>query len=452
LSDQDIRQAVLLIKAGRKNEAQKLLKELLERDLNNIHAWVWYVETLPTVPQKIRALEMCSRYNPDNERVRQGLQVLLDYQAQSRTAFSPGIETRTSPYKVCSTCGAEVEEWADVCSFCGTSLKSEQPVSFDNILNRLRSLQLPSWHSIRRRLLSLRGMGEIRTWAVVLIFILPAVGLCLLVYSILQREPASKNLNQLAIGDIGKVESVNLQIQSPIELDSMTKEQVLQLRRDEVYRYPEIVYSGYQPYEAIFDQIVDGLPWWGIPGQFYYGQGEQSIIGPSEESRFILNPYLLVAAEPCGMWDKNQISEALALQPNFPLYCPPTDLIWQPENSFAEVTYNAGCIAQRNYACFNLIAYNARDLNLGYLYVSYENSLNISKTSKPLEPYQIPQYIHQGDSCGYPGGCNNMSPITPEIDALSVLRLPAKAEIWLWKDKPSSLEVTADMVFVIHFK
>jgi hypothetical protein len=116
------------------------------------------------------------------------------------------------------------------------------------------------------------------------------------------------------------------------------------------------------------------------------------------------------------------------------------------------VTYDAACIAQRNYACFNLIAYNARDMNFGNLYVSYENSLNISKTNQPTEPYTIPQYIHQGDSCGYPGGCNNMSPITPEIDALSVVRLPAKAEIWLWKNLPASLETQPDFTYVIHFR
>jgi len=449
LSEENIRQAVLLIKAGRKAEAQKLLKVLLERDLNNIHAWVWYVETLPTVQQKIRALEMCSRYNPDNDRVKQGLQVLIDYQAQSQETIDPAIETKTSPYKVCSNCGANVEQGADICGYCGRRLKTGLAFSFDDFLFRFRSLRLPSLYSIQRRLTSI---GDIRTWAVVLLFFFPAIGLCLVGYSIVQRQPVSKNRNQFAIGESAKVELVNIQVQFPIELDSMTKEQILERRRAEVYRYPELVFSGYEPFEEVFDQIVDGLPWWGIAGQFYYGQGEQSIEGPSEESRFILNPYLLVAAEPCGMWDKNKVPESVTLQPGFPFYCPPQVLTWEPENSYAEVTYESTCVLQRNYACFNLIAYNARDLNLGYLYVSYENSQNISKTNRPTEPYAIPQYIHQGDSCGYPGGCNNMSPVTPEIDSLSVIRLPAKAEIWLWKDKPTSLDVAPDMVFVIHFR
>ena len=449
MSSQDIRQAVLLIKAGRRSEAQKLLKALLERDLNNIHAWVWYVETLPTVQQKIRALEMCARYNPDNERVKQGLQVLLDYQEKTRQTIGPEVKPQADSFKICSNCGAYVDELADICSYCGSSLRPGLSFSLDNILFRLRSLRLPSLQVIQRRI---RRIRDIRTWAVVLLFILPAIGFCVLVYSLFQREPVSKNLNRLAIGESAKVKIINLQIQAPIELDSMTKEQILERRRTEVYRYPEIVYSGYEPYEEVFDQIVDGLPWWGIPGQFYYGQGEQSIQGPSEESRFILNPYLLIAAEPCGMWNKDQIPESLALQPTFPLYCPPRDLTWEPENSYAEVTYDAACVAQRNYACFNLIAYNARDLNLGNLYVSYENSQNVSKTNRPENPISIPQYLHQGDSCGYPGGCNNMSPVTPEMDALSVARLPAKLEIWLWKSMPSSLEVTPDMVFIIHFK
>ena len=89
---------------------------------------------------------------------------------------------------------------------------------------------------------------------------------------------------------------------------------------------------------------------------------------------------------------------------------------------------------------------------MNYIYVSYEDYYNISKQNPPTAPYAIPQYIHQGGSCGYPGGCNNMSPPTPEIDSIRITGLPARTVTWLWRQKPASLEEPPDMVFVIYFQ
>jgi len=451
LSENELRQAILLIKTGNKVEAQKLLKSLLETDLQNIHAWVWYVETLPSLNQKIRALELCLKYNPGNERVEKGLSVLKAYQAQPAIQDKPFRDTPIESGRICPHCGATIDESAAICNRCGSELTTKFRLpSFD-----LR-YRLPSLSSIRNIFYTyvsyLRGIRDIKSWGW-LIFFLPVMGLCLIgLWLVRQPENVNDNNNTLAIGDLAKVETINLTIKPPIDLDTLTKEEVLNLRVEEVYRYPELLFSSYEPSSGVFGGIVDGLPWWGIAGQFYYGQGNQSIDGPSEEARFILNPYLLVAAEPCGGFDKSRVSEELIRRPGFPFYCPVTQLIWEPENAYAEANYDANCVAQRNYSCFNLIAYNARDLNLNYIYVSYENSINISKSNRPDQVYAIPQFLHQGDSCGYPGGCNNMSPATPEIDGLSVVGLPARLEMWLWMDKPESLETSPDMIFVIRVR
>ena len=102
-------------------------------------------------------------------------------------------------------------------------------------------------------------------------------------------------------------------------------------------------------------------------------------------------------------------------------------------------------------AYFSLIAYNARDLNLNYIFVSCPDSHNTTKPDPPTEPYRNPQFLHQGGSCGYPGGCNNISPQTPAIDNLQITGWPAQVVIWFWRDDPGSIDKSPDMVFVIDF-
>jgi hypothetical protein len=207
--------------------------------------------------------------------------------------------------------------------------------------------------------------------------------------------------NRLAIGEDAKVDTLDIAINAPAEFDYLTRDAVLQLRNHAIEQYPALLSGGYAPMPAIFGQIVDHSPWWGIEGQFYHGDGNRSIDGLSEESRFILNPYLLVAAEFNDWW-MNDIEESEIA--NFPLVCLPQQLNWKPRDAHAEVSYDADCIRKRQRPEFSLIAYNARDLGLNYIYVSYADSQNVSKTIAPTTAYANPQFIHKGGSCGYPGG------------------------------------------------
>jgi hypothetical protein len=280
-----------------------------------------------------------------------------------------------------------------------------------------------------------------------LIVLLGLIAACLIALWVVRTpEP---NRNELAIRELAKVDSLNIKIQPPIELDWKSQSEVLQLRAAAVRQYPELLASEYIPAERVFGQIVDGLPWWGMEGQFFYGKGEKSIVGPSEESRFILNPYLLVAPD-FSVWWQGRITESQLS--TFLLTCLPGDLRWWPPEGRAEVTYDAGCVTMGQNYTFYLVTYNARDMNLNYLFVSYADSLNITKPDTPTAPFANPQFIHQGSSCGYPGGCNNMSPYTPEIDNLEIMGFPAQVIIRLWESKPASPEESPDMVFVIRFQ
>ena len=155
--------------------------------------------------------------------------------------------------------------------------------------------------------------------------------------------PAPAPGNRLALGAAAKLELVDLQVLASAELDRLSKADVLRLRRQAVMTQAPLLAADYVPSEAVFGQIVDGAPWWGIEGQFRHGPGPRSIEGPSEESRFILNPFLLVAPEFGGFWPRLNDAEAR----DFPFTCYPHSLVWWPREARAEASYSAACIGLR---------------------------------------------------------------------------------------------------------
>ena len=245
--------------------------------------------------------------------------------------------------------------------------------------------------------------------------------------------------------------ALKITINPMVELDFKSKDEIYAIRKEAVSRYAELAPKDYAPLGAIFGQIENNKPWWGMVGQSFFGPGEKSIVGPSEESRFLMNPFLLVGLTDINAYiidDKN-----LTPQGNYPV---PSNLIWNKGNSTATVTYevtNYWKVGKRYHYqsadthTFELIAYNARDLGFNYLYIVPDKSKNILSSSGGL--VLLGQYIHCGGSCGYPGGCNNMSPEQRELQ-IKVDQTPATLYMKLWKNKPSGSEQAADMIFVIE--
>ena len=313
----------------------------------------------------------------------------------------------------------------------------------------------------------------------ILIYVLIFLLLCLniLLIGIWYFNQPRPNLNALAIGtqsNTANDQVINIPLQPPMNFNSMTRAQVLALREKAVNQYPSLLATPYHPSDAVFAQIEDYRPWWGIAGQFYYGAGESSIRGESEESRFVLNPFLLVAADfyaPNNIdsttlwnWNKTRITETDLNRPDFPYACSPQDLRWQPRNSQVQVTYDiTQCLARLSRwtignttladVAFDLTAYNARDLNLNYIQLIQAESPNVKFSVAFNSPIVEPEMIHRGGSCQYPGGCNNASPYIPQISELTLQAVPAQLTIYLWKDDPTPLRLTQpDMRFVIYFK
>ena len=129
---------------------------------------------------------------------------------------------------------------------------------------------------------------------------------------IIQHRPASHfppaNRNRLLIGREARIDGeYPIHLNSPADFDGLAFDEVCRLRREAVAEHASLVADGYRPSYGVFGQVQDGRPWWGIEGQYFHGPGERSIDGASEESRFVLNPFLLAAVDFTGLtpWSPN---------------------------------------------------------------------------------------------------------------------------------------------------
>lgn len=263
-------------------------------------------------------------------------------------------------------------------------------------------------------------------------------------------------------------------LNDPIELDFQKKATVYKWRKFYAGRYPQIlkalVKGSYEPSEAVFGQVEDDRPWWGLVGQMFYGPGEKSIEGRSEESRFFANPYMLVGMTSVFPTFFNIPDKSRTIE----LYLKPVDLYWSADFSYAWVTYDwsAYVVAVRkavrrydgegssinldDYArSLGLVAYNARDFGFEFLAVDTKRTRSFRPDNGGDKVIRIPQFIHKGGSCGYPGGGNNMSPRCPDLDdnrLESVKKLPAYVYLKLWSAQPDSAAKAPDMWYIIEIR
>ncbi|MBY0546500.1 MAG: hypothetical protein K2W95_04370 [Candidatus Obscuribacterales bacterium] len=279
---------------------------------------------------------------------------------------------------------------------------------------------------------------------------------------------AGDNPNSLAVGNASKVKgALNIPINPVAEFNWKTREQVMDMRRDKINKFPQLISSPYKPYPPIWAAVEDKRPWWGTSGSCVWGAGPRSIEGPAEESRYILNPFLLVGVNPSTLqiWDPSKLKKADLSNPNFPYFWYPESLTFLPGKSYATAIYNitkfqkdiaaTGALKNQGEYCnrFSLVAYNARDFGYNYIWLNQGRSINVTNDNHAPEPVFIRQMLHCGGTCRYDAnGCNNMSPFTKEIDRLRFSSLPARAVVYLWREEPPTLKTKPDFMFVIDFK
>lgn len=270
--------------------------------------------------------------------------------------------------------------------------------------------------------------------------------------------------NELLLGKASTIEGpVNISITPPAVFNFKSKAEILAMRKREVLKHPEFLKGAYVPNKEVFGQIEDGKPWWGTLGEALYGRGENSIKGEAEESRFILNPFLLAGELSTQGFDKSLVPESALATRKFSFFYQPTGLRWWPKEGKAEVNYEI--TGYKNEMCARLAlskfevspnlclqVTNARDLGLEYFYIPPSWVYNINMTSPMTGPKLIPQYFHCGGSCGYPGGCNNMSPAFPELDNFTFTALPARICLMFWKHAPTTGQEKPDMIYTINYR
>lgn len=239
-------------------------------------------------------------------------------------------------------------------------------------------------------------------------------------------------------------DTVELTLHAMDELDFWTKARVFEYRKQRVLEHLELAAvfltrpEAYQPDQKVFGEIEDGKAWWGILGLNYYGSGKQSIKGPSEETRFLGNPYLFAGV--IERWAYQPRPLPAKLVPYYPLA---KAGIWSLARRRFTARYDVYTylrradqlqLERRYTEQLSVVLYNARDFGFTHAELPEGLAHNIS-VEEPSGPFEIPQMLHAGTSAGYPGRANNMSPAFPKLD-ITVKKLPARFDVLLWRTQP----------------
>jgi hypothetical protein len=286
---------------------------------------------------------------------------------------------------------------------------------------------------------------------------------CLLVVLFCLTANEALAANELAIGPRAKVSSIDITIERLIDLNFKTRAQLSTLRYRAVMKYPQLLAKQYAPDAATFGQIEDRKPWFGTLGLAYYGIGKDSIKGPSVQSMHFINPYLLVGDGTVGSLPKDKVTEKDLGCRTYPTMLQASNLKWYPQARRAEVTYEKTAYEKEMCAAFNYSNYtlsgqtqfaltNARDMGFNYVFIppSWASNIHVGSPMKSAMP--IPHFIHCGTSCGYPGGCNNLSPETAWLDNFTIEKLPAKIGFSFWINPPKTGREPPDMTFIVNYR
>lgn len=269
----------------------------------------------------------------------------------------------------------------------------------------------------------------------------------------IDKVPVQQEKNELKVG-AGAVKATPILFDEPVELDEKSRDEILARRTMRVNYYAMLLDKGYKPSMSVFGQIVDHKPWWGIEGEFCMGPGRRSIDGPAEESRFLMNPFLLLGLDE----GKAFTIRGVYCIPAFPR---PLSLIWSPMEAKAEVVYDITRFYQERarypkvngeYDVLQLIDYNARDFGYQYIHVDSIQSHHVEPQADAgmfTDVVPMKGFIHLGGSCGYPGGCNNASPHQPDL-IFRIKSVPALLNCKLWKERPAGPDQRADFTFIIR--
>ncbi len=128
-----LRRGIAAVRSGRKQEAERLLRQAIASDPDNEWAWFWLSAAVRGIEAQRECLHRVLEINPDNGYARSGLAFLSrirpgqEWQAED-APWTEGIDERvmrgSEPPRRCPRCGTINPGWAYRCSRCGAVLQT----------------------------------------------------------------------------------------------------------------------------------------------------------------------------------------------------------------------------------------------------------------------------------------------------------------------------------------
>lgn len=255
-------------------------------------------------------------------------------------------------------------------------------------------------------------------------------------------------------GEVPEPEISGIPIHPMINLNSLKKDEILSRRKLLAEQFPLLLYRPYEPSPDVFNRMKDGLPWIGFD-LHYYGPGPKAVGGLSEESRFILNPFLLAGLTERIIMDR-PVHEGWPVEP-----LEARDLTWSQDRLWAAVTYPVAGYwegeikhgaARPDELTVELHLSNARDYGFRYYFIDIEKSIHVQLRIKNRGVRKIRDRFHVNALCGHPSQCNTSRIYDPRDLWLLVSKRPAAIVVKLWQNKPVAAKDLPDMLYVIKLE
>ncbi len=273
-----------------------------------------------------------------------------------------------------------------------------------------------------------------------------------------KQVPKEKiHVNEIILPNI---EPVTIYANKPQEYDYKTKKEVFSGRLNEIKNiHKEFFKQDYELSKKVFGRVQDRMPWWGFNGLVCLGNASgKGNKGLSEESRFIENPLFLMGVDTnyvytLPSWKCDNIYPApykLVINPKGKLFEAEFKMS-EYEKLMNEKSYSTYGRVLKDYYFYTLDSKNARDLGYNYAFIpQYENIEFEIEDNVAATAQKFNCYIHIGRSCGLPEGCNNGSGYELPFH-FKVLKYPAYATVYLYKNKPKNKNVAPDLVYKMYF-
>jgi len=271
------------------------------------------------------------------------------------------------------------------------------------------------------------------------------------------KKLVSLSSNNLRLGKNALVKNIiDIPLNEPVNINFLEREEIYEIREKYVNQHHDLLEKDYLPYAPVWRFISNKKPWWSIKGAYCYGYGNGSIIGETDATRYIANPFLLLAVD-------DAFSLAMKRRSFIPVYPRPKSLRWDALYAQAVAVYDMSrYFEERGHMPFDirntfytLVNFNARDFGYKFIFCPLEKCRGITPHGQATlfeEPTKLKNILIDGKSCQYPGGCNEVAPVQPELyyqvsfDSESILYCK------LWKQKPKDVQQQADFIYIIKFE